>query len=221
MPKIDLKIGDSVIVNPGVLDVDEGFDIGGWQGRVSQISAKHNTVCVKWDSQTLNSMPGEAIDRWEEEGLDWGEYCLDINEVSAAQPRDSEEDVEDAIKRLEEQHEWSSLGEEGRRIQAVLDEAEDDDEWSALEAWEDHLQKVLTFPFEAEVSEWQERGPLRTGDKVRVHALEDLDDHYGLLVSLRKGRRKFVFPLCDLKTIDHNSANYQPVKDYAVWFANR
>ena len=40
-------------------------------------------------------------------------------------------------------------------------------------------------------------------------------------MSLRRERRKYVFPLCDLEVVDKSSSNYQPVKDYAVWFANR
>ena len=31
----------------------------------------------------------------------------------------------------------------------------------------------------------------------------------------------YVFPLCDLEVLDKSSPYYQPVKDYAVWFANR
>ena len=35
----NLKIGDSVIVKPNVKDPDLGIDIGGWQGRISEINA--------------------------------------------------------------------------------------------------------------------------------------------------------------------------------------
>jgi hypothetical protein len=48
-----------------------------------------------------------------------------------------------------------------------------------------------------------------------------VDDLYGVIVDLRHGRRKYAFPLCDLEVTDKHSPNYQIVRDYAVWFANR
>jgi hypothetical protein len=37
---ISVKIGDSVIVKPNIQDPDFGLDIGGWQGRVSDVLEK-------------------------------------------------------------------------------------------------------------------------------------------------------------------------------------
>jgi hypothetical protein len=48
-----------------------------------------------------------------------------------------------------------------------------------------------------------------------------VDDLYGVIVDLRHGRLTCAFPLCDLEVIDERSPNHQPVRDYAVWFANR
>ncbi len=221
MAKINLKVGDSVIVKPNVEDPDLNINIGGWCGRVSEINEADNLVGIRWDSLALKEMPGETIDQCEEEGLDWAEMYLYLTDVEPTNPRDSEEDVADVIDFLENKHAWSHLGEEGKRIQAVLDKAEGRSEWAAFGAWEEHLKTALTFPFAAEVSEWQERGPLRTGDEVKVLGIEESVDLYGLLVALRRGREKYVFPLCDLEVVDKRSANYQPLKDYVVWFANR
>ncbi|WP_161598646.1 MULTISPECIES: calcium-binding protein [Desulfonatronospira] len=91
----------------------------------------------------------------------------------------------------------------------------------AFDAWERHLEEVLKLPFEAVVSEFQEKGLLQQVDKVKVHGFEGWDNLYGIIVSIRAGRRKYAVPLCDLEVIDRTSSNYQPVKDYAVWFANR
>jgi hypothetical protein len=44
---------------------------------------------------------------------------------------------------------------------------------------------------------------------------------YGILIEVKEGRRKLAFPLCDLEATDEQSTNYQLVKDYAIWFANR
>lgn len=221
MAKINLKEGDSVVVKPNVKDPDLNVNIGGWQGRVSEIREKDNLICIDWDSLTLKQIPGETVDQCEEEGLDWARMYLHPEEVERTSPRDSEDDVEEIIGLLENKHGWSYLGEEGKRIQAVLANAEHGGDWAAFEAWETHFEKVLRFPFEAEVSEWQKRGPLQAGDRVKVLGIEGSEDLYGLLVALRHKRRKYVFPLCNLEVLDKSSSNYQPVKDYAVWFANR
>jgi hypothetical protein len=45
-----VKVGDCVVVKPGILDPDFGFDIGGRQGRV--VETRHDkkfgdTVCIE------------------------------------------------------------------------------------------------------------------------------------------------------------------------------
>lgn len=92
---------------------------------------------------------------------------------------------------------------------------------AVLDAWEDYLAKHLSFPFEAEVSEYQERGPLQAGDRVTVQGISDVDDLYGIIARLRHDRERYTFPLCDLEVADEDSPNHQTVQDYAVWFANR
>jgi hypothetical protein len=114
------------------------------------------------------------------------------------------------------------LDEESARINKVLAGVRSGDTLGALSAWEKYFDQTLQYPFEAEVHEWQERGRLRAGDRLKITGLSDLDDdHYGLLVEGKRGRERFVFPLCDLEVTDKQSPNYQPVMDYAVWFANR
>lgn len=221
MAQNKLKIGDVVKVKPDLEDPDLKVNIGGWQGRVFEINEEDNVICIRWDSLTLKEMAGEIIDRCEEEGLSWSEMYLYPTDVALTTARDSEEDVDEIIDFLEDKHGWSFLGKQGKRIQAVLDKAKERNEWAVFDAWEAHFQRALTFPFRAEVSEWQERGPLRGGDRVKVLSLQAWDDLYGILVTIRQERGNFVCPLCDLEVLDKSSANYQPVKDYAVWFANR
>ena len=171
-----IKTGDSVIVKPNVKDPDLGIDIGGWQGRISEINAKDNLVCIDWDSVTLKNMPPSVIEKSEEEGWGWHQIYLETTEVERAESRDTEEDVAEVIDRLETRYGWSSLGEEGKRIQEVLADIEPEDEWEALDAWETHLRQHLRFPFKAEISEFQERGPLQSGDRVNVHRIVDTDE---------------------------------------------
>lgn len=217
----DFNVGDSVVVKPGIMDPDFGVEIGGWQGRVSEGLCIEGMVLIRWDSVTLQNMPDSMIERCEEQGLDWTEMVLEARDVELTNPRDTEEDVARTIKRLSKKHTWSFLGEEGRRIGKILAGVDRHDEMAALAAWEDHLTKSLVFPFEAEISEYQERGPLQAGDRVAVKGISGVDDLYGIIVRLRYGRRRYDFPLCDLEVTDERSPNYQLVMDYAVWFANR
>ncbi len=220
----DLKIGDSVAVKHGVKDPDTGGDLGGWQGRVSEFGKDvdgSQTVGIAWDSLTLKQMPHALLARSEDEGWDWRTMYLAPAEVEPATARDTEEDVEDALDELETQTDWLHLGKEGLRIQTVLNGIDRDDEMALVEAWEAHLEQKLKFPFEAEIMEGDHYRVVRVGDRVQLTGICEADDLYGVLVNARHGREKCVLPLCDLEATAKRSANYQPLRDYVVWFANR
>ena len=221
----DWQVGASVAVKSGVKDPDTGDDIGGWQGRITEFSKDKDgtpTICFAWDSLSLKSMSAESLKYAIREGLDWQVMGLYESDLVAAQPRDTEDDVADAIAEIESHTSWLHLDEEGERIQAVLDGIEPDDAMALLEAWEEYFDKTLKFPFEAFVSECMMRSRVRVGDRLLVTGFADLDDEmYGLLIEGKHEREHIVFPLCDLEVIDKKSRNYQPVKDYVVWFANR
>jgi hypothetical protein len=146
---------------------------------------------------------------------------LEVTEVEAASQRDTPGVVAQMVAKLQAQHMWSYLGEEGAYIQAIIGAVDPDDTWAILETWGSHLGQVLRFPFAAEIAEFQERGPLRAGDRVMVEAITDIDDLYGALVAVKHQRHTFHFPLCDLKVIDQKSPNHDVVQAYVVWFANR
>jgi hypothetical protein len=224
-PPPSLRRGDSVAAKPGTLDPDFGIDIGGWQGRV--VETRHDKkfgdmVCIEWDSVTLRQVPESTIVQSEEQGIDWRLMWLGIGEVEAAPLRDRPQDVAKAQQEIAAQSAWLWLGgEQGRRVQKVLAGIDEDDDVAAVEAWEAYLEQRLDFPFEAEVAEYQDRGPLQAGDRVTVTGISLADDHYGIIVSLRHGRQRYDFPLCDLEVSDKDSPNYQHVDDYSAWFANR
>ncbi len=230
LDELDINIGDSVVVKPGVLDSDTGQDMVGWQGRITDISPDEEDesaagsviVGIEWDSLTLKGMPTRVIEHCENEGLDWATMNLNIREVERSTPRDKPQDVVKAKKRIEQQH-VTGEADQDRRIGHVLAEvdAERDDELAAFDTWDEYLTQHLIFPFEAEVAEFQERGPLQAGDRVHVLRISTLEDLYGILVRLRARRGEYDFPLCDLEVVDKASPNYQMVDDYAVWFANR
>ena len=210
------KVGDSVRVKKGVLcPDDDSVNIAGWQGRIFEIEDR-DLIGIRWDSITLKHLPREYIKQSEEEGMGWAEMYLSADDLEPASARDSKETADQVRQEVESKSSWLGDGEEGQRILRVIENAEDE-----VEAWNDHLAQVLTFPFDAEVSEPQDRGPLHDGDKVGVNDIADSDDLYGVLVSVTKGRKHYVFPLCDLTVLDKKSPNYMPVRDYCVWFANR
>lgn len=224
--QLGLKIGDSVIVKQGITDPDSGISISGWQGRIDKFEKSDEdeaTILITLDSITLKSLPTSYIEECEENGYDWSTYYLGLADVEPAKARDTKRDVTKAIEEVENQIGWRILGgEEGRRIQKVLSGIDMRDEWGLLEAWDEYLEEHLSFPFEAEIFEYQ-RGRLKTGDKLSVTGIADTDDKYGILVNVKKGPERLVFPLCDLKVIGKNASksNKQIVSDYAVWFANR
>jgi len=162
-------------------------------------------------------MFGECIER----GLSWTTYHIGADEVAPASPRDTETDVDQAVKELEKEHAWNWIGPEGKAIREVLTGVGPDDVVAAFDAWNRHLEERLDFPFEAEVDEFQERGPLRGGDQVTVVGISGLDYTYGVIVHLRRDRRWYDFPLCDLAVLDGRSPNHDLMQEYRVWFANR
>lgn len=89
-----------------------------------------------------------------------------------------------------------------------------------LDAFREYLEMACVFPFYAQISEYQENGPLNEGDKISVKGISGVDDLHGLIVEIRHGRKKYHFPLLDIEVIDKVSVNYQPVENYKEWFVN-
>jgi hypothetical protein len=218
------QVGDSVVVKPGVNSPDYGGDISGWQGRITELMTDQEdvpTVMIAWDSQTLRKIPESFIKECEREGLGWESMGVFAHEVEFTKPRDTLASVERAFDDITAQYQWAHLGEEGDRIQQVLNGVSKKGEMAAFKAWKKYLAEILEFPFDAEVSEWQDRGPLQAGDRVTVLGFESVEDLYGILVKIETRRGEFVFPLCDLKALNKHSPDDQPLNDYDVWFANR
>jgi hypothetical protein len=221
---LPFQVGDSVVVKPSIQDPDYGEDMSGWRGRVTEIDARPPDpplITIQWDSLTLRKMSRGTITRAEKEGLDWSTMGLYASEVKPAAPRDTFVDVESALSEIASHVAWLHLGDEGERIQEVLDEVDPDDEDACLEAWFNHFEKTLTFPFDAILAESVHYGPIRTGDTVRVIALDEVFEDYGILVDVKKKRRTYQLPLADLEVKEKHAPQHQAERDYAVWFANR
>jgi Holliday junction resolvase-like predicted endonuclease len=125
------------------------------------------------------------------------------------------------VRELEKRHAWDWVGPEAELIGEVLAGIDPDKESKLMKAWYAYMEEHLDFPFKAEVDEYQSRGPMRSGDRVRVLDLVMADDMYGLIVGLRHKRQHYDFPLGDLAVLDTRSENHRIVQAYRVWFANR
>jgi len=219
-----LREGDSVRVRKGVMCPDfEGLSIAGWQGRVvgsEQGEAGQAMVLIQWDSVTLSAMPETYLVDSEESGCDFMQMWLEVSEVEPAQRRDSEAEADRVAGVLEAKAMWLDMGAVGKRVLKVIGDADPDNPWESLEAWEKHLRTVLSFPFNATVVEFQERGPFEQGDRVQVLSIAGVDESMGVLVKLKHGFWKRTFPLCDLEAVPRTSPTHAALKDYCTWFAN-
>ncbi len=214
-------IGESVVVKPGVTNPDTGSDISGWQGRISAILDEVGILTIQWDSLTLKSMPPAFIAWSEEEGLSWSEMNLSVEDVEPVAARDTEDDVAKTVAELELQYSWLYLGgEQGKRIQAIVNRAQGHDEFAVFRTWHTYLEEHLVFPFAAIVEEYQ-RGPVRQGARVTVLAITFLDETYGTIVAVKHKNGVNELPLCDLKATQADAETRQLVEDYGMWFANR
>ena len=216
----NIQSGDVVKVRDGFCDSELGVDMGGWHGRVSKLYPEEGTALVAFDSLTLLDIPERFIEKYAEEGYSWEDYGYDLDDLIKTKARDTLTDVRYVLKELRNQYKYSYLGEEGREINKIFLAIDPDWVMGPLEVWEIYLQQNLTFPFEAVVDEWQERGPLRAGDKMRVSQIEIVDEGYGLIIKAKHGRHQIHFPLCDLAAMDKDSPNFDLIDRYRTWFAN-
>lgn len=220
-----LAIGESVKVREHTMCPDyKGLNISGWQGRIKDITKSDkdkSLINIQWDSITLDHMPDYFINQSMKKGLDFSSMNLYPEDVELTNQRDSKEEVERVKKKLTRKYSWIFLGPQGKRIQNVLGNIDEDDILDALKAWKIYLEERLQFPFTAEISENQQKSPLNYRDEVTVKNITDIDDLYGIIVELRFERKKFHFQLCDLKITNQKSQNATLLDDYSTWFANR
>jgi len=223
---MSLKIGDNVIVKAGIKEPDsENLEIGGWQGRVIEIDRESDNVntmiTIEWDSLTLLQMPAEFIHESEADGLDWQSMNLFETDLEKSVHRDKKNDVKKTQDLLSDKYYWTSLGEEGLRISKILDGVNPKDEMKCLQKWINHLNKTLTFPIQAIVTESEEECLIKSGDKVLIKSLSNIVDLYGIIATINLNGKKIYNPLCDLKVADKKIADFQLIEDYRTWFANR
>ncbi len=99
------KYDEPVVVKDGAVAKDFGIDFSGWHGRVSDIvltEEKEPRITVIWDSLSLKSMPASIIEACERGGIDWTAVLLRLTEIESSEPRDTWDDVREAIEAIEE-----------------------------------------------------------------------------------------------------------------------
>ena len=220
-----LTIGDSVRIKEGTVEPDfEDQSIGGWQGRVTGIYKDEEDdvfLRIVWDSLTLRSMPEIYLSYIEESGLDFSTMFLNIDCVELVSARDNESNRQKAVKEIEKKIPLYGLDEQDRRIAKILKGVSEYDYNKSFKKWKTHLAKTLIFPFDARISEYQERGSLKLGDVLNIKKISSAEEQYGIIVEASFKGEKYNLPLCDLDGIDKNSVNFEAVNDYSTWFANR
>jgi hypothetical protein len=104
-------------------------------------------------------------------------------------------------------------------------------EWEKRD-WIDWFRNNLSFPFDVErkedsrdtfFSEEVRAQPLRLGHRMTVLSVEEEyeDDLYGIIVKMREGDYVGYVPLADTEVVSRDDENFWPVREYAVWFADR
>jgi hypothetical protein len=102
----------------------------------------------------------------------------------------------------------------------IFKDVDVENEYALLDKWEEYLSQTLQFPFETEVAE-TERGGLKIGTKIKLLALDDYDEMYGVFGVGKGAMGAVTYPICNLEAVDKKSENYELLRDYVVWFANR
>ena len=224
--KSNFKTGDSVVVKEGVIEPDlEDFELSGWEGRVSEIDTEtdqeNNLITIEWDSITLTQIPLSYIENSEINGFGWSNMILYEKDLEKSIPRDNIETTKKVLDELTDKYRYTSLEEQGKRISKILYGVDFDDDFESFQKWQGYLNENLTFPIETIVVESQGGLMLQNEDKLLIKSLDKIVDTYGIMTSFRRSRNKYWFPLCNLEVIDKVSTNYQFIKDYCLWYANR
>ncbi|MCT4615353.1 MAG: calcium-binding protein [Marinifilaceae bacterium] len=169
----------------------------------------------------MNLIPSNYITQSEEEGYDWKHMILYESDIEKATQRDTKYDVEITQNKLSDDFQWASFGKAGKRIMKLIKGIDPNDEMGLLDSWLEYLNMELSFPIAVRVTESEYHNNIQYGDNVSLESLDYTADMRGIIASIRSKRSNYNFPLCDLEVIDETNKNFQILKDYCIWFANR
>lgn len=215
-----LKLNDTVTVKTGTEDPDFGGDIGGWQGRITEIDT-HNPddplVTIQWDADTLKNMPEDYLKRCLKEGYDHEVMVLGVSDVIPAELSNTDHNRAAVLESLDKIYKWEDLGEQGRRIKAVEDACKHD--YALMDHWFEYLEEHVTLPVQAKFI-GDSSINLHHGALIQINGFADADDHYGVIGSAKYQKKWIQVPLCDVEILEITPET-QALDDYIVWYANQ
>ena len=216
------EVGDSIIVNPDIMCPDyPTLSLAGWQGWITDIYPEGKNLEIAWDSVALSALPAAYIQDSAQQGLSWDSMILDWNDILHWPVRSTLEEAKQVHEVLKKRHRWDWLSDTNPGISEVLAGVEEANFTYELSTWHAHLEETLSFPFEAKYSGAPPlEGTLR-GSLVKVIRISEADEHYGILVDIKVGRKSYTVPLSELEVADTSSSRHPLVSDYATWFDNR
>lgn len=210
---------DLVRVKPGTVHEQYAdIPLGGWVGKVKRIGwLTPIGYAVHWTKPTLAQAHAVYFKRCRRDGLKPHRYWLDQDQLEAVNeetPVTMEQPTDIVTRPL-------SMDDPDDRIRMVFGLTSDDglpraDE-SAQRQYLACLKTNLFFPFKADYYPATDIGPSDAG-KVEVVGFADspLDRQAGVVCYARRGKHKFLVPLCGLQ-VEPDNPNYQPVEDYTYW----
>lgn len=216
-----IKAGQYVSVKKGIKAPDFDYQLmDGWQGKVLEVSIEDGLIEIEWDVKTILNTPYQYLHDIISGGYDHEIMSLSIDELEPAKKRTITSKEQSSLYAKLYWIDFYGVQELDEAYMEIFKGVDVQDEYALLEKWEEHLDEELQFPFEVEVVE-TERGGLRYGTKFKLLALNDYDDMRGIF-GIGKGEMGAVtFPICNLEATDKESKNYELLRNYVVWFANR
>ena len=158
------------------------------------------------------------LERVKEE-VDLNKFISIVTEISSSIKVDYINEVHTNVIDLNLKRCEINMLEQEKRIEKFIGILED--EMEILNKWEVYLRENLKFPFEAEVMDSHYGCPIVVGDKLKVIGISMIDDLHGIIVDVKKGRKKYAFELCLLEVVGEDKEVKELVDDYSVWFCNR
>lgn len=216
-----IKIGDYVKVKEGVQAPDFDYQsMDGWQGEVVGINAEHNIVEITWDIKTLLDTPYDYLHDLISSGYDHESMTLLLDEVEITSKRTASKEEELKLGAMISWIDFYDSREKNEKYGQIFKGISVFDYHGLYQKWEEYLSDNLKFPFEVEVAE-SERGGLRVGTKIKLLDIDDYDELYGIFGIGKSEKGAVTFPICNLEATDKTSDNYELLRDYVIWFANR
>ncbi len=216
-----ISIGQYVKVKNGIKAPDLDYQLmDDWQGKVTDILKDDKLIEIEWDLKTILDTPYQYLHDIISKGYDHEIMTLSIDELERTKKRTVTSKEKSALYAKLYWIDFYGVQEVDEYYAELFKGVDVEDEYALLDKWEEHLSQTLKFPFETKVVE-TERGGLRIGTKIKLLDLDEYDDRYGIF-GIGKGEMGAVtFPICNLEATNKESKNYELLRNYVVWFANR